>query len=30
MYLNADHKVAAGRGLNDVVLGRSDAAPIPE
>ena len=30
IYLNAEHKVAAGRGLYDTVLGRSDAVPIPE
>jgi prepilin-type processing-associated H-X9-DG protein len=30
IYLNADHKVAAGRGPRDIVLGRSDAVPNPE
>jgi len=30
IYLNADHKVAAGSGSRDTVLGRSDAVPIPE
>jgi hypothetical protein len=30
IYLNADQRVAAGRGASDVVLGRSDAVPFPE
>jgi prepilin-type processing-associated H-X9-DG protein len=30
IYLNAEHKVAAGRGPGDAVLGRSDAVPFPE
>ncbi|HEX5269654.1 MAG TPA: hypothetical protein VFW33_04160 [Gemmataceae bacterium] len=30
IYLNSEHKVAAGRGPRDAVLGRSDAVPFPE
>jgi hypothetical protein len=30
IYLNAEHKLAAGYGPQDAVLGRSDAAPMPE
>jgi prepilin-type processing-associated H-X9-DG protein len=30
IYLNAEHKVAAGHGPQDTVLGRSDAVPNPE
>jgi hypothetical protein len=30
IYTNAEHKVAAGRGPADTVLGRSDAVPFPE
>jgi prepilin-type processing-associated H-X9-DG protein len=30
IYLNADQRVAAGRGSRDAVLGRSDAVPFPE
>jgi prepilin-type processing-associated H-X9-DG protein len=29
IYLNADHRVGAGRGPRDTVLGRSDAVPYP-
>jgi prepilin-type processing-associated H-X9-DG protein len=29
IYLNIEHKVAAGRGPQDTVLGRSDAVPLP-
>ncbi len=30
IYLNAERRVAAGRGPRDAVLGRSDAVPFPE